>query len=99
MDPVISIKSYIYDRLVVGTLSQVSSETFKGKYELEYFPFSRVNYTGEIKNTVEGNGNYLMFLQKGIPVPTTGYMIEYDLRLYYGIEARKLIILIRPLLI
>ncbi|KAI7891466.1 uncharacterized protein EV154DRAFT_551609 [Mucor mucedo] len=75
-------KTYMFDRFVTGTLCQVSSKTY-GMRISTYFlgkliPFTRLNSDGDIKNTIADDGSYLVFIQKGKPVPTKGFKIQIN---------------------
>ncbi|KAI7891375.1 uncharacterized protein EV154DRAFT_551551 [Mucor mucedo] len=73
-------KPYLYERFVTGTLCQVSSETYAirvGSSETGmFYPFIRINSNGDIRNTIIGDGSYLVFIQKGKPFSTKGLIIQ-----------------------
>lgn len=75
-------KPYMFERFVTGTLCQVSSNTYGMKissYDTDdLMPFTRINSDGDIKNTIEDGGTYLVFIQKGKPVPTKGLIIQIN---------------------
>ncbi|KAI7893681.1 uncharacterized protein EV154DRAFT_501185 [Mucor mucedo] len=71
------IKPHMFGRFINGTLCQVPNNTYGVRlYSQRCYPFSRVNRNGDIKNDVEGQGDYLIFIEKGKPLSTTGTMIK-----------------------
>ncbi|KAI7895810.1 uncharacterized protein EV154DRAFT_493846 [Mucor mucedo] len=80
LEQVTRIIPCIYDKFINGTLSQVSSETyavrFPSIYTGEYFSFCRINHSDDTKNNVKKDGGYLIFIQKGKPIPTARFMIK-----------------------
>ncbi|KAI7891408.1 uncharacterized protein EV154DRAFT_551577 [Mucor mucedo] len=73
-------KPYMFERFVTGTLCQVSSKTYGMRITADYkpIPFTRINGDGVIKNTITEVGSYLVFIQKGKPVPTRGLIIQIN---------------------
>ncbi|KAG2204162.1 hypothetical protein INT47_011645 [Mucor saturninus] len=73
-------KPYMLERFVTGTLCQVSSETFAVRLEsflsIKSDPFVRINSHGVVKNIIEGDGSYLVFIQKGKPISRKGLIIK-----------------------
>lgn len=80
LESVKSQKPYMYERFVTGTLCQVSNQTyavrFPSIYTGKFYSFSRINHKNHIKNTIHNDGQYLAFIQKGKPIPTTELMIK-----------------------
>ncbi|KAI7873149.1 uncharacterized protein EV154DRAFT_103029 [Mucor mucedo] len=75
-------KPYMFERFVTGTLCQVSSNTYGIRILFSYISrsmsFTRINSDGDIKNTIADDGSYLVFIQKGKPVPTKGFIIQIN---------------------
>ncbi|KAI7891434.1 uncharacterized protein EV154DRAFT_224321 [Mucor mucedo] len=73
-------KPYMFERFVTGTLCQVSGNTYGMRipYLSRFTPFTRLNSDGDIKNTIADDGSYLVFIQKGKPVPTKGLIIQIN---------------------
>ncbi|KAI7891359.1 uncharacterized protein EV154DRAFT_602498 [Mucor mucedo] len=73
-------KPYMSERFVTGTLCQVSSNTYGMKISgyTRSIPFTRINSDGDIKNSIGRDGSYLVFIQKGKPVPTKGLIIQIN---------------------
>ncbi|KAI7869620.1 uncharacterized protein EV154DRAFT_556732 [Mucor mucedo] len=73
-------KPYLLERFVTGTLCQVSSETFAVRLEsflsIKSDRFVRINSKGVVKNIIEGDGSYLVFIQKGKPISKKGLIIK-----------------------
>lgn len=68
-------KPYMYERFVIGTLRQVASETYGLRFsstQIQRYPFFRTGRNGHIRGVFENDSSYLVFIQKGKPVPTTG---------------------------
>ncbi|KAG2195968.1 hypothetical protein INT47_007104 [Mucor saturninus] len=68
-------KPYMYERFVVGTLCQVASETYGLQFsssQIQRYPYFRTGRRGHIRGVFENDSSYLVFIQKGRPVPTTG---------------------------
>ncbi|KAI7888094.1 uncharacterized protein EV154DRAFT_321733 [Mucor mucedo] len=80
-------KPYMFDRFVTGTLCKVSSNTYGIRFSSFYtdnsIPFTQINSNGDIKNTIADDGSYLVFIQKGKPVPTKGLIIQINDPDYY----------------
>ncbi|KAI7893679.1 uncharacterized protein EV154DRAFT_600729 [Mucor mucedo] len=74
------IRPNMFDRFIYGTLCQVPSNTYGVRFELKSglcFPFIRVNGSGDIKKSVNGcSENFLIFIEKGKPLSTTGAIIK-----------------------
>ncbi|KAI7891356.1 uncharacterized protein EV154DRAFT_222674 [Mucor mucedo] len=87
-------KPYMFERFVTGTLCQVSSNTYGMKissYDTDdLMPFTRINSDGDIKNTISDDGSYLVFIQKGKPVPTKGLIIQINEPDYINLEILQL---------
>ncbi|KAI7896708.1 uncharacterized protein EV154DRAFT_214140 [Mucor mucedo] len=45
-------------------------------FPYESTPFTRINSDDDIKNSIAGDGSYLVFIQKGKPVSTKGFIIQ-----------------------
>ncbi|KAI7891372.1 uncharacterized protein EV154DRAFT_223027 [Mucor mucedo] len=73
-------KPYMFERFVTGTLCQVSSNTYGMRIPSfrNSISFTRINSDGDIKNKIGGDDSYLVFIQKGKPVPTKGLRIQMN---------------------
>ncbi|KAG2211247.1 hypothetical protein INT47_006367 [Mucor saturninus] len=73
-------KPYMFERFVTGTLCQVSSNTYGMRISRSgiSIPYTRINSDGDIKSTIADDGSYLVFIQKGKPVPTKGLIIQIN---------------------
>ncbi|KAI7891357.1 uncharacterized protein EV154DRAFT_222753 [Mucor mucedo] len=71
-------KPYMFDRFVTGTLCRVSSNTYGMRISSlnGFIPLTLLNGDGDIKNTIADDGSYMVFIQKGKPVPTKGLIIQ-----------------------
>ncbi|KAI7891353.1 uncharacterized protein EV154DRAFT_222541 [Mucor mucedo] len=85
-------KPYMFERFVTGTLCQVSSNTYgiRIPYLNRFTPFTRLNSDGDIKNTIADDGSYLVFIQKGKPVPTKRHIIQSNEPKYTNLEILQL---------
>ncbi|KAI7891437.1 uncharacterized protein EV154DRAFT_224374 [Mucor mucedo] len=73
-------KPYMFERFVTGTLCQVSSNTYGMRITnlSRSVSFTRINSDGDIKNTMGYVDYYLVFIQKGKPVPTRELIIQIN---------------------
>ncbi|KAI7891447.1 uncharacterized protein EV154DRAFT_224686 [Mucor mucedo] len=87
-------KPYMFERFVTGTLCQVSSNTYGMRVSInrrnQLIPFTRINSDGDIKNTIEDGGTYLVFIQKGKPVPTKEFIIQVNKPYHIKLEILRL---------
>ncbi|KAI7894261.1 uncharacterized protein EV154DRAFT_478509 [Mucor mucedo] len=76
-------KPYMFEHFIFGRLCQVSSETYalriKQRYLERYLPFIAISRDDDIKNTMRGDSSYVVFIQKGKPVSTKSFIIQYQL--------------------
>lgn len=88
----------IYKKFTTGTINLVSRKTYAIRFQMiisqgktGYAPFSCTGCEEDNKNFIIDGGKYLVFLQKGQPIPSTGLAIQFivdaeiqHLRLYAG---------------
>lgn len=97
-------KPYLYDRFTIGTLCQVSNESYAIRFptletkkdevtalkrylsytmtdeerkKSNYDSFFHINRTEEIKSVIPNDGNYLLIVKKGKPIPTAGSILKF----------------------
>ncbi|KAG2208760.1 hypothetical protein INT47_007859 [Mucor saturninus] len=81
LDPLTQIKPYLYEKFSKGTLCQVSSETYALRLPAilkKYNSFSRINRSGDVKNTLPSDSSYFIFIQRGKPFPLTDINIKVN---------------------
>ncbi|KAI7870693.1 uncharacterized protein EV154DRAFT_121968 [Mucor mucedo] len=75
-----SEKPYLYDRFIKGVLSQISTETYGVRFGVwgntKHYSFLCMDCSKDGKNTVVRDGNFLIILQKGKPIPIAGVSIK-----------------------
>ncbi|KAI7893064.1 uncharacterized protein EV154DRAFT_165002 [Mucor mucedo] len=71
-------KPYMFERFVTGTLCQVSSETYGMRVESYGLKsYARMD-SGGIKNQIAEDDPYFVFIQKGKPISTKGFIIQVN---------------------
>ncbi|KAI7891454.1 uncharacterized protein EV154DRAFT_224841 [Mucor mucedo] len=85
-------KPYMFERFVTGTLCQVSSKTYGMRISniRSSISFTRINSDGDSKNTISDDGSYLVFIQKGKPAPTKGFIIQINIKKDIRLEILQL---------
>ncbi|KAI7876812.1 uncharacterized protein EV154DRAFT_486426 [Mucor mucedo] len=88
LEPVTRIRPYMYERFVNGTLCQVSGETYALRLSFNHWnvflPFFHKDNNDNIRNTIENDGSYSVFIQKGKAISTKGCMVEVPQNYGYG---------------
>lgn len=81
--PITQSKPYMYDRLISGTLCQVSRETYGIRLIDKRNQFQKF-YTNDCTTMIPDDGSYLVVLKKGQQIPITGFTINLRLGFEYA---------------
>lgn len=95
LQPVVDERPYMYDSFSIGNLHQVSRETY-GIYVIALYknshhypgddskPFSScVSNKSDSINVVGGEDSAMVIIQKGQPIPSTGFVKKFNVELNY----------------